>query len=115
MSEVEKMFEMWSTTIATMKRTNMKYMDWEKAKKICEEHPNASIWAGLREDMGNTEGQIWEQGKWCHDYVYDQSFWATPILEIYEMNGDEIVSETEVECYTFESHEGTGLPDWWGK
>ena len=95
--------------------STMKYMDWEKAKQICLEHPDCSIWAGLRGDMGNTGGQIYDHGKWEHGYVYDRSWLATPILEIYtdDCSCDEDI--LEIPCWTYAPHENTGLPEWWGQ
>lgn len=84
-----------------------KYMDWDKVEKICLEHPNEEIEAGLREDWNNTSGTIFSKGKWVNGGIlYDQSRWATPIVDI---NGEEI------ECWTHTPHDHTSIPDWWGR
>ena len=83
-----------------------KYMDWNKAEQLCLEHPESTIHAGLMEDWNNTSGLVYAKGKWYDGYVYDQSKWATPILDI---------DGKEIECWTTEPHKGTGLPDWWGR
>ena len=82
-----------------------RYMDWEKVKQICEENPDSTIYAGLREDWNNTSGIIFAKGDYYNGYVYDQSRWATPIVD---------VDGTEIEVWTNKSHETTGLPGWWG-
>lgn len=95
----------------------MKYLDWEKAERFCVEHPDLEIWAGLRGDMGNTGGEVFNKGVWITDsYVYDRSCWATPILEyvIYNEDKDEW-DEKEIECWTYEEHEHNGIPEWWGR
>lgn len=85
----------------------VKYMDWEKAEKICLEHPYSVVYAGLAEDWGWTSGKIYENGKWYDGgTLYDRSKWATPILDV---DGEEI------ECFTHEEHERTGIPKWWGR
>lgn len=87
--------------------SDTKYMDWNKVEKICLEHPNEEIEAGLREDWNNTSGIIFSKGKWVDGGVlYDQSRWATPIVDI---NGEEI------ECWTHTPHDRTGIPEWWGR
>lgn len=103
---------MWAFT--KMKTTSTtRYIDWEKAKGICQQYPNAVIYAGLRGDMGNTGGIIYDHGEWKHEYVYDRSTWATPILEIYP--DDYVEDEIKMECWTTEPHEYNGVPEWWGK
>lgn len=87
-----------------------KYLDWEKAREICLEHPNCSIWAGIIEDMGNTGDEIYDHGKWCNGYVYDRSFWGTPSIQIFDDEADEPL---EVPCWTYEEHECSRVPDWW--
>ena len=82
----------------------MKYMDWEKVKKIIETHQNAIIYAGLREDWNNTSGLIYAKGKYYDGYVYGASCWATPIVD---------VDGAEIECWTTEETiEGAGRPLW---
>ena len=82
----------------------MKYMDWEKVKKIIETHQNAIVYAGLREDWNNTSGLIYARGKYYDGYVYGASCWATPIVD---------VDGKEIECWTYEeTKEGSGKPDW---
>ena len=83
-----------------------KYMDWEKAEKICLDHPDSTIEAGLLEDWGYTSGTIYDHGTWLKEYVYDQSHWATPIVDI---------DGKEIECWTHEPHKQTGVPSWWGR
>lgn len=61
------------------------------------------------EDWNNTSGVIYEIGKYRDDdYVYGQSCWATPILDV---DGEEI------ECWTEEHVEynlqSNGMPKWW--
>lgn len=84
----------------------MKFLDWERAKQICLEHPDTVIYAGLCEDWDCTNGMICDHGKFVRDdtKLYDQSRWATPILDI---DGE------EVECWTHEPHDNTSIPDWW--
>ena len=86
--------------------SKIKYLDWEKARQICLEHPDSCIYAGIRGDMGNTGGLIFDHGKWCDEYVYDHSWCGTPILEIFE-------EELEIPCWTYEPHEHSGVPTWW--
>lgn len=94
------------------RESTVKYLDWEKAKRLCLEHPDCSIWAGIGEDMGNTGGEIFDHGKWCADsYVYDRSFWGTPVIEVYH---DDSFDEIQIPCWTTEEHECTGIPTWWG-
>ena len=93
--------------IATKPIGNMKFMDWAKAQKIVDEHPNAVIRAGLLEDWGNTSGLIYAKGKYydCAG-VYGCSCWATPIVDV---DGEEI------ECWTYEvTEERSNKPSWWG-
>lgn len=86
--------------------TETKYMDWEKAEKLCLENPNSIIEAGLREDWNNTSGLVYANGKWYDGgLIYDRSKWATPILDI---------DGAEIECWTTEPHDGTSVPEWWG-
>lgn len=86
--------------------SEIKYMDWEKAKKICQENPWSMISAGLREDWNNTSSMVFESGEWIKDaYVYGCSCLATPILDV---DGEEI------ECWTYEET-SKNLPSWWGK
>ena len=92
----------------------VKYMDWDKAKRLCLAHPNCSIWAGIRGDMGNTGGPIYDHGEWCKGYVYDRSWCGTPILELSYEDSDGEYVEFEIPCWTYEEHESTGLPEWWG-
>ena len=96
--------------IATKPIGQMKYIDWEKAKKICEAHPDSEIYAGLQEDWGYTSGLIFSNGSCTREdegYIFVSSTWATPILDV---DGEEI------ECWTYEkSHWDHKLPDWWGK
>lgn len=85
----------------------MKYMDWSKAEQICKEHPNSVIYAGLQEDWGYTSGKIFDHGEYFNGGdLYDQSKWATPILD---------VDGKEIECWTKEPHEHTGIPEDWGE
>lgn len=83
-----------------------KYMDWNKVQEIVNNHPNSVIYAGLMEDWNNTSGLIYAKGKYYKGYVYVQSMWATPIVDV---DGEEI------ECWTeIETKEGCNLPTWWG-
>lgn len=92
--------------IATKPIGKMKYMDWEKVKKIVEERPNSVIYAGLLEDWNNTSGLIYAKGNYYDGYVYGKSIWATPVIDV---DGEEI------ECWTYEeTKEGSGKPTWWG-
>lgn len=92
------------SAIATKPIGDMKYMDWEKVKKIIEENPNSVIYAGLREDWNNTSGLIFAKGNYYDGYVYGCSVWATPIVD---------VDGKEIECWTNEkTKEGSGKPSW---
>lgn len=85
----------------------MKFLDWEKAEQICQQHPDSTIHAGLREDWGWTSGVIFDHGKFYDGGIlYNQSRWATPILDI---DGEEI------ECWSYLPLEFEGVPDWWGR
>lgn len=85
----------------------MKYMDWEKAEKICLDNPEATIRAGLMEDWNNTSGIVFMKGAWYDGGIlYDASKWATPILD---------VDGKEIECWTHERHERRNVPTWWGR
>ena len=108
MSTVEEIIETYNRF---KRESTVKYLDWEKAKELCLRHPNCIIYAGIKEDMGNTGGEIFDHGKWCKDYVYDHSFWGTPILEVYD---DETGHEEQIPCWTIEPHEHSGVPAWWG-
>lgn len=92
--------------IATKPIGKMKYMDWKKARQITKQNPEATIYAGLREDWNNTNGLIFNRGKYYKDaYVFGCSRWATPIVDV---DGEEI------ECWTYEETE-YNLPTWWGR
>ena len=85
----------------------MKYMDWDKVEQICKEHPDSIIYAGLQEDWGYTSGKIFDHGVYFDGgNLYDQSKWATPILD---------VDGKEIECWTKDPHVNTGIPGWWGR
>lgn len=85
----------------------MKYMDWNRVEQICKEHPDSVIYAGLQEDWGYTSGKIFDNGVFYNGGdLFDQSKWATPILDV---DGEEI------ECWTKEPHDKTGIPEWWGR
>lgn len=93
--------------VATKPIGEMKYMDWKRARAICEEHPDATvITAGLREDWNHTSGVIYASGKYVKGYVYGSSCWATPIVDV---DGEEI------ECWTYDKPKGftTDVPGWW--
>lgn len=95
--------------IATKPIGKIKSLDWEKAKKLVEEHPNSVIQAGLLEDWSNTSGLIAADGKYCADsYVFVASKWATPIVDI---DGEEI------ECWEYakKTNDCSKRPKWWGK
>ena len=93
-----------ASAVATRPIGDMKYMDWDKVKKVIEEHPDSVIYAGLREDWTCTSGLIYAKGNYYNDYVYGASSWATPIVDV---DGEEI------ECWTNEiTKEGAGKPDW---
>lgn len=96
--------------IATKPIGRMKYMDWEKAKQICEAHPDSEIYAGLQEDWGFTSGLIFSHGSCTREdacNIFVRSTWATPILDV----GGE-----EIECWTYEKSQWDyKIPDWWGK
>lgn len=84
----------------------MKYMDWDKVREIIKANPDKEIYAGLREDWNNTSGLIYDNGEYYSGGIlYNQSCWATPIVDI---DGDEI------ECWTYEKELSfTGVPaDW---
>lgn len=107
MNEIDKVIEACNYFKQSCKT---KYLDWEKAREICLEHPDCYIWAGIIEDMGNTGGEIYDHGEWRNGYVYDRSFWGTPYLQIFE---DEAEEPLEVPCWTYEEHECSRVPDWW--
>lgn len=88
-------------------RGQMKYIDWRMVQRIVEEHPDSVIYAGLREDWGYTSGLIYAKGKYYDGYVFGQSNWATPIVDV---DGEEI------ECYVTEKPLGftENIPSWWG-
>lgn len=95
--------------VNTMNDTNAinRYMDWNKAMRIIAEHPHATIFAGLMEDWDFTSGLVYDNGTFCHEYVFANSRWATPIL---------VVDGEEIECWTYEKRRiGVGLPYWWGR
>lgn len=95
-----------AAAVATKPIGKTKYMDWKKVQKIVNEHPDAVIHAGLREDWGNTSGLIYARGKYYNGYVYGCSSWATPIVDV---DGEEI------ECWTHEeTEEKEDVPAWWG-
>lgn len=92
--------------VATKPLGDMKYMDWEKVKKIVEEHSNSVIYAGLMEDWNNTSGLIFAKGKYYDGYVYGASCWATPIVD---------VDGKEIECWTNDESKGcSNRPKWFG-
>lgn len=91
-------------------QSTVKYLDWEKAKRLCTKYSNCSIYAGIKEDMGNTSGKIFDKGKFCKEYVYDRSWWGTPILEVWN---EELDMDLEIPCWTIEPHEESGVPYWW--
>lgn len=92
------------------KRSTVKYLDWEKARQICLKYSDCSIYAGIKEDMGNTGGKIFDNGTFYEDYVYDRSWWGTPILEVWN---EKLEMEIEIPCWTTVPHEHSGVPDWW--
>ena len=79
-------------------------LDFEKAYRICEEHPSSTIYAGLAEDWGCTAGVIWKDGKPFKDYCYLSSYWATPVVVV--------EGEDPIDC--FKQDDGTALSndDW---
>ena len=83
----------------------IKYLNWAKAEKICLEHPEAHIKAGLLEDWDCTSGDIFRCGRWVKDDVYTCSFWATPVLEV---DGE------LVECWSHR-RSSKSVPKWWGR
>lgn len=92
--------------VATKPIGKTKYMDWQKVQQIVRENSDSVIYAGLQEDWNNTSGLIYAKGKYYNGYVYGQSVWATPIVD---------VDGTEIECWTYEDpHEGCNKPRWWG-
>lgn len=107
MNEIDKIIGEFNSL---KRKRKVKYLDWEKARKLCLEHPNSDIWAGIIEDMGNTGDVIYDHGEWCNGHVYDRSFWGTPSLEIFD---DEVNESLVIPCWTYEEHENTRVPDWW--
>lgn len=93
--------------VATKPIGDKKYMDWNKVRKIVEDHPKSVIRAGLQEDWNNTSGVIFANGKYYDGGIfYGCSIWATPIVDV---DGEEI------ECWTYEeTEEGSEMPKWWG-
>ena len=97
---------MGAEAVATKPISDTKYMDWQKVQEIVDKHPNSIIYAGLMEDWGNTSGLIYAEGKYYDGYVYSNSVWATPIVDV---DGEEI------EWWAYEqTEEGSGKPSWWG-
>ena len=93
-----------------------KRLDWEKAKKICEENPTSEIQAGLCEDWGYTHGVIFDNGEYktnanCNDWddssFYGVSRWATPVLVV--DNGEPI------ECWVLSDNWDPYIPENWGQ
>ena len=86
----------------------VKLLDWERLKKICEEHPNSTIEAGLMEDWDYTSGTVFEDGKRIEpDYIYALSRWATPICLI--------DYKEEIECWVYvdiDNEPDPKCPDW---
>jgi len=81
--------------------------DWDKAARIIRERNPKWAVAGLRGDMENTSGAIYEDGKPIDDeYTYLASTWATPILEI--MADQEV---EDIPCFRMQSE----VPNWGSK
>ena len=81
-----------AAAVATKPIGKTKYLNWLKAIGIIAKHPDAVIYAGLREDWNNTSGLIFAKGNFYNGYVYGASNWATPIVDV---DGEEI------ECWTY--------------
>lgn len=79
--------------------------DWDKAALIIDTYNPKWAEAGLKHDMDNTSGTIYEDGKpVMDDYTYLASTWATPILVL----TDNDYKTTEIECFKMQSE----TPDW---
>ena len=75
--------------------------DWDKAAEIIRDTQPDWADAGLIEDLGNTRGRIWSNGKpKLNDYTYLASTWAVPTLFMPDREG--------IPCYRME-HE---VPRW---
>lgn len=95
-----------AAAVATKPIGDMKYMDWDKVKKIVDENPDSVIYAGLQEDWNNTSGLIYAKGKYYDGYVFGESTWATPIVD---------VDGKEIDCFKNSPNEwGSDKPSWWG-
>ena len=79
---------------ATVKGNRHRVFDWVKAANLLKELKPESANAGLQSDMEWTGGTIWADGKPVLDgYTYLASNWATPILEIDNLD--------EIECWSY--------------
>lgn len=85
----------------------MMVFDWDKAKELIKKYEN--LWradicaeAYLKNDMGNTVGTIYQEGKIVlNDNPYTSSMWATPMLSIWDIyDHKRYIFE---ECYYFEN------------
>lgn len=91
-----------------------RHLDWEKARKICEENPTSTIEAGLCEDWGYTSATIFENGQYFRDRdnsecgFYGLSRWATPVL---------VIDDGEpIECwYLSDDWDHPEIPENWGE
>ena len=57
----------------------MKEFDWDKAKKICEEHRGCRVEAGIYEDWDWTSAEIFDGDKLTGKSPWERSTWATPV------------------------------------
>ena len=82
----------------------LKIFDWDKAAEIIRDKKPRWAIAGLKGDMENTAGTIYEDNTpITDDYTYLASNWATPILQIETDEGIQ-----DIPCYRMK-HE---VPDW---
>ena len=65
----------------------MKEFDWEKAKKICEEHRGCHVEAGMDEDWYWTSAEIFDGEKFTGGYPWEVSDWATPVCRVVRDDG----------------------------
>ncbi len=81
--------------------------DWCKAAQLIKEHKSDIVRAGLHGDWDWTGGLIFKDGKPVPEedtYVYLQSTWATPEIEIDEMVEDCFVTHPEREEWSSKTY-----------
>lgn len=85
----------------------MLQLDWEEARRICEENNGYIVDAGLEEDWRWTSGTIFDGEKYVeNDDVFVASTWKTPIVRVHK--GDEW---EKIPC--FKEGSDPDMPGWW--